>query len=56
MSARTDRSGGAMLWLVQWPGCDTGELFAGTLDAVVAHINSRHRATGRPHKAREVRS
>lgn len=50
------RSGGTLLWLVRSPACPSGELFVGTEAAVIAFISARHRATGLPHAAREVRS
>jgi hypothetical protein len=51
MSARTS---GLPLWLIRWPGNPVGTLFAGTLAAMVAHINALHLATGLQHRATEV--
>ncbi len=51
MSTRTN---GAALWEIAWPGCPSPIFLVGTRDAVLAHINDRHRATGLEHAMREV--
>ncbi len=50
----TSRWNGSPLWLVRRLDDDDWNVFAGTFEQAISHINQLHRETGKLHAAREL--